>query len=99
VQDPAVIVSFPVLPNKEYSFLAWTTTPWTLPSNLGLCVKAGMTYVKVKDKASGDVYVLARSRLHYLYPVKKGKAAKEAPKEVLTFLRFLQNGFREQIHV
>jgi isoleucyl-tRNA synthetase len=28
VQDPAVIVSFPVLPDKEYSFLAWTTTPW-----------------------------------------------------------------------
>lgn len=36
--------------NKEgASLVAWTTTPWTLPSNLALCVNAGFTYVKVRD--------------------------------------------------
>uniref|UniRef100_A0A8C1VQ72 isoleucine--tRNA ligase n=1 Tax=Cyprinus carpio TaxID=7962 RepID=A0A8C1VQ72_CYPCA len=38
VQDPSVIVSFPLLEDEAVSFLACTTTPWTLPSNLALCV-------------------------------------------------------------
>ena len=51
VQDPAVIVSFPITNNKDEegaSFIAWTTTPWTLPSNLALCVNPNEDYVKVK---------------------------------------------------
>ena len=50
VQDPAVIVSFPITNNKDEegaSFIAWTTTPWTLPSNLALCVNPNEDYVKV----------------------------------------------------
>mmetsp|Transcript_28893 Transcript_28893/g.40602 ORF Transcript_28893/g.40602 Transcript_28893/m.40602 type:complete len:1110 (-) Transcript_28893:233-3562(-) len=79
VQDPAVVVSFPVLPDKSYSMLAWTTTPWTLPSNLGLCVNPDMDYVKIKEVATGKQYVLAKCRLFMLYPAKKGKKA--APKQ------------------
>ena len=35
VNDPACVVSFPLISDPEVSLLAWTTTPWTLPSNLG----------------------------------------------------------------
>lgn len=50
VQDPSVIVNFPLLENEEVALIAWTTTPWTLPSNLALCVNPEMLYVKVKGE-------------------------------------------------
>lgn len=43
-----VIVSFPLDDDPTVSMIAWTTTPWTLPSNLALCVHPNMSYVKVK---------------------------------------------------
>ena len=46
--DPAVIVNFPLDEDSNVKVIAWTTTPWTLPSNLALCVNPSMTYVKVK---------------------------------------------------
>lgn len=65
--DPAVIVSFPLTEDNNVSVLAWTTTPWTLPSNLALCVNGKMTYVKVRDIASGKMYILMERRLSSLY--------------------------------
>jgi isoleucyl-tRNA synthetase len=50
VVDPAVIVSFPLDESPDISLIAWTTTPWTLPSNLAVCVNPTLTYVKVKGK-------------------------------------------------
>lgn len=50
VQDPSVIVNFPLVENEEVALIAWTTTPWTLPSNLALCVNPEMLYVKVKGE-------------------------------------------------
>ena len=48
--DPAVIVSFPLDGDEDgASLVAWTTTPWTLPSNLALCVNAEFDYVKARD--------------------------------------------------
>ncbi len=47
VQDPAVTVLFPLDKNPEEAFVAWTTTPWTLPANLALAVNPEFTYVKV----------------------------------------------------
>ena len=50
-RDPAIVVTFPILnDNDNTSFLAWTTTPWTLPSNLALCVNENLTYVKFQDE-------------------------------------------------
>ena len=43
-----VIVSFPLDEDPSVSVIAWTTTPWTLPSNLALCVHPDFIYVKVK---------------------------------------------------
>ncbi len=63
VQDPAITVSFPVIGlgggRDNEHFLAWTTTPWTLPSNLGLAVGRDIDYVRVREKASGRVVILA----------------------------------------
>ena len=80
VKDPAVVVSFPIV-NDDASFVAWTTTPWTLPSNLALCVNAEMDYVRLLDKKTNKIYILAKTRLPQLYPImnsKKWKPAKAA---------------------
>uniref|UniRef100_A0AAR2JLN9 isoleucine--tRNA ligase n=1 Tax=Pygocentrus nattereri TaxID=42514 RepID=A0AAR2JLN9_PYGNA len=50
VQDPSVIVNFPLLDDESVCLIAWTTTPWTLPSNLALCVNPEFMYVKVKGQ-------------------------------------------------
>ncbi|KAG7348546.1 isoleucyl-tRNA synthetase [Nitzschia inconspicua] len=73
VSDPAVVVSFPVVGEEDVSLIAWTTTPWTLPSNLALCVNPEMEYVQILDKNSGKKYILAKSRLSQLYPIMNNK--------------------------
>lgn len=62
VDDPALTVAFE-LEGEEASLLAWTTTPWTLISNLALLVGPAISYVKVLDKSSGKKYILAESKL------------------------------------
>jgi isoleucyl-tRNA synthetase len=42
------MVSFPLVDDPGVSMVAWTTTPWTLPSNLALCVHPKLIYAKVK---------------------------------------------------
>ncbi|MEL3906852.1 MAG: isoleucine--tRNA ligase [Treponema sp.] len=81
VHDPAITIRFKVrytvagtpaqktfaespLPPETY-LLAWTTTPWTLPSNLGLALGADIDYVLVQDGA--EHYILAQSRLSAYY--------------------------------
>ncbi|KAJ3218961.1 isoleucine--tRNA ligase [Dinochytrium kinnereticum] len=67
VNDPSVVVSFPLVSDPSVSFLAWTTTPWTLPSNLALCVNPTYEYAKIRDEESGSVWILLLSRLEMLY--------------------------------
>lgn len=50
--------------------MAWTTTPWTLPSNLALAVNPDFDYVKIQDHETKETYILAECRLHDLYPKK-----------------------------
>ena len=57
VKERSAIVRFKVVGEDAY-FLAWTTTPWTLPSNIGLCVNPEEDYAKVKA-ADGYVYYMA----------------------------------------
>ena len=59
VKERSAVVRFKAVGEDAY-FLAWTTTPWTLPSNLALCVNPDETYVKVKA-ADGYVYYLAKA--------------------------------------
>ena len=65
VQDPAVTVLFKLRDEDAY-LAAWTTTPWTLPSNLALCVNANIEYSKVRDEDSHQVFYLASARLEAL---------------------------------
>ncbi len=65
VSDPALTVKFAVKGEPGTYFLAWTTTPWTLPSNLGLALGKDITYVTVKDGA--ERYILAEDRLGAYY--------------------------------
>ncbi len=61
VKERSAIVRFKVVGEDGY-FLAWTTTPWTLPSNVALCVNPNDTYVKVKA-ADGYTYYMAEELL------------------------------------
>jgi len=63
VDDPSLFVSFPLADEPEVSLVAWTTTPWTLPSNLAVAVHPDMDYVKIRDRATGQLYILAEARL------------------------------------
>ncbi len=61
VKERSAIVRFKLKGKDEY-FLAWTTTPWTLPSNVALCVNPTDTYCKVKA-ADGYTYIMAQALL------------------------------------
>ena len=79
VKERSAIVRFRVKAEDAY-FLAWTTTPWTLPSNLALCVNPDEVYVKVKA-ADGYTYYMAQALidkvLGKLGDEETGKAAYE----------------------
>ena len=61
VKEQSAVVRFKCVGEDAY-FLAWTTTPWTLPSNVALCVNPEDTYVKVKA-ADGYTYYMAQALL------------------------------------
>ena len=71
VKERSAIVRFKVVGEDAY-FLAWTTTPWTLPSNIALCVNPEETYAKVKA-ADGYTYYMAEALLDKVL----GKLVKE----------------------
>lgn len=65
VSDPSVFVTFPLADDPKTAFLAWTTTPWTLPANAALAIDPKADYVTVKVKG-GDKLILAKARLDVL---------------------------------
>ena len=65
VQDTSAFVKFKVKGEENTYFLAWTTTPWTLPSNVALCMNAKIDYVKIK--ANGEYYILAKPLVNSLF--------------------------------
>ena len=72
VTDQAVTVRFKIDGTEKSYFLAWTTTPWTLPSNLALAVGADIDYVEVEDEDDGCHYYLAKNLLGKYYKDGKG---------------------------
>ncbi len=64
VKETSAIVKFKIKNDDTY-VLAWTTTPWTLPSNVGLCVNPNETYVKLK--ANGETYILAEALIETVF--------------------------------
>jgi len=67
VNDPAVVITFPLLDDPDTCFLAWTTTPWTLVSHTGLTAHPDLEYVKIHDEKSGKNYILLENLLSAIY--------------------------------
>ena len=65
VKERSAMVRFQVKGQDNTYFLAWTTTPWTLPSNVALCVNPSETYAKVSCE-DGKIYILAQALLSVL---------------------------------
>ncbi|MBR2154286.1 MAG: isoleucine--tRNA ligase [Bacteroidaceae bacterium] len=81
-------LDFPEIPDNLPTYiLAWTTTPWTLPSNTALCVGPKIDYVAIKGKNpySGEeaIYILAESRLSAYFQPEKDEDGNEKPLEIL----------------
>jgi isoleucyl-tRNA synthetase len=79
VKDITVVVKFKLKNEKNTYAIAWTTTPWTLPSNLALTVNPDLIYAFVKDK-DGNTYVMAKDLISKFY--KSEDEYEEITKEV-----------------
>jgi isoleucyl-tRNA synthetase len=62
VTEPSVYVRFPVV-GRDYDLLVWTTTPWTLPSNVAAAIGPAIDYVRVRAPEGGRDLVMARARV------------------------------------
>mgnify|MGYP002070352936 FL=1 len=61
IKEKSAIAKFRVKGAEGEYILAWTTTPWTLPSNVALCVNPVEAYVKIKVKETGEIYYMAEA--------------------------------------
>ncbi|MBD9009421.1 MAG: isoleucine--tRNA ligase [Clostridiales bacterium] len=66
VKENSLIAKFPVKGKENEYILAWTTTPWTLPANLALCVNPGEKYVKF-SVSDGTVYIMAEALIKSVF--------------------------------
>jgi len=62
-KDPSIFITLPLVGEEDTSLLAWTTTPWTLPSNLACAVNPEFTYLKIKDTDKDKTFIFAEARL------------------------------------
>lgn len=65
VEDPSILIKFPLRDEKDTYLLVWTTTPWTLPSNVAIAAHSDENYVKV-EIMSGEKLILAEKRIEVL---------------------------------
>lgn len=63
VDDPSLTVAIPLVDEPNTFLMVWTTTPWTLVSNLAVMAGKDLDYVKVRHQSSGKMYYLAKQRL------------------------------------
>ena len=68
IDDPSVIITFPMLKDPNKKILGWTTTPWTLPSNLFLAVNPKITYLEidVTFKGKNETFIVGEPRLNFV---------------------------------
>lgn len=88
-QDPSITVRFRVRGQTNTSILAWTTTPWTLPSNMALAVGEDIRYVRVHME-NGEQLILAEPRFDALFGRRNGEVVRVEPEpaEGLVELRY-----------
>lgn len=68
VDDPSITVALNLVDEPDTWLLVWTTTPWTLVSNLAVMAGPDIDYVKIKELKSGKQFILAEQRLPIYYP-------------------------------
>lgn len=64
VEDYSIYVKFPLIGEEHTYIIIWTTTPWTLPSNMAISVHPEYTYARVKVK--NEYWILAKERIEYI---------------------------------
>lgn len=67
VQDPAATISAQLIDDKDTYLLVWTTTPWTLPSNLAIAVGPDIDYVKVRREGDHNIYIVAKALVENIF--------------------------------
>ncbi len=67
VKQTTAFVKFKVKDKDNTYILAWTTTPWTLPSNVALCMNPEFDYVEIENEANGEIYILAEGLLRSVF--------------------------------
>ncbi len=88
VKDETMVVKFKLKDEDAYA-LAWTTTPWTLPSNLALTVNPKLTYVYLKDAKDGSTYLLAKDLVSKFYKTEEEyKIVKEVSGKTLEGIKY-----------
>lgn len=87
VQSPSITIAFPLVNDPSTKLLVWTTTPWTLPSNVACAVGPDITYLKVKDGDS--TYIVAKDRIAAYYKdASQYTVLEEVSGETLAGLRY-----------
>ncbi len=85
-QDPSITVKFKVREEPNTSILAWTTTPWTLPANMGLAVGPDIPYARVHT-TSGEQLILAESRYEAVFKQHQDDVVKVEPQPLDALLK------------
>ncbi len=86
--DPSITIKFTKEGEKNTFFLAWTTTPWTLISNVGLAVGKDINYVKIQRE--DEMYILAKDRLSTIFPNNDYKVIEKMKGKDLEEMRYEQ---------
>lgn len=86
VEDPSVTVRFRFADQERTSFLVWTTTPWTLPSNVAVAVGADIDYAFVES--GGETFVVAASLVSRVFGDKEATIVKTVPGKALEGMRY-----------
>lgn len=67
VQDLAIVIAFPLRSDPSTNLLIWTTTPWTVPSNIAIAAHPDFEYIEIVDQKTGKRFILMESLLSTLY--------------------------------
>jgi isoleucyl-tRNA synthetase len=86
VRDPSIYVKLPLLNTPGEFILIWTTTPWTLPANMGVMVHPDETYTKVE--VDGEKLILAKKRLEHVLQDRQYRIIAEFPGRELEGVRY-----------
>ncbi|CAB0019540.1 unnamed protein product [Nesidiocoris tenuis] len=82
VTDPCIVPMFRSRKDPNLYFIAWTTTPWTLPSNLALCVNPELTYVTLQNETTKTKIVMMESRVAVYFQQNGEKFVRKSEKDV-----------------